>query len=115
MLNKTWLTDQPVHTEQQELPRVRVIVIDVKCYNIIQPQHLKRKQNGRWAKYCAFVLVNTERRKPASSLVWHFPSWRIRPCSFYRRLSECEFVSCSCRRLCLHSLQLEDMPQFLVI
>ena len=46
MFNLTWLTDQPVHTEQQELttmqphvhaqPRVRVIVIDVKCYNIIQ-------------------------------------------------------------------------------
>ena len=55
------------------------------------------------------------RRKPASSLVWHFPSWRIRLWSFYGRLSECEFVSCSCRRLCLHSLKLEDMPQFLAI
>ena len=55
------------------------------------------------------------RQKPASSLVWHFPFWRIRLCSFYRRLSECEFVSCSCRRLCLHRLQLEDVPQFLAI
>ena len=53
------------------------------------------------------------RRMPASSLVLHFPSWAHSSCSFYRRLSECEFVSCSCRRLCLHSLQLEDMPQFL--
>ena len=44
-------------------PRIRVIVIDVKCYNIIQPQHVKCKQNGAWAKYCAFVLDNTERRK----------------------------------------------------
>ena len=53
--------DQPVHTEQQELttmqPRVHaqpcvcVIVIDIKCYNIIQSQHLKCKQNGGWAKY----------------------------------------------------------------
>ena len=45
-------------------PRVRVIVIDVKCYDIIQPQHVKCKQNGGWVKYCAFVLENTERRKP---------------------------------------------------
>ena len=44
-------------------PRVRVIVIGVKCYNIIRPQHIKCKQNGGWAKYCAFVLENTERRK----------------------------------------------------
>lgn len=54
-------------------------------------------------------------RKPASSLVWPFPFRRIRLCSSYRRLSECEFVSCSCRRLCLHSLQLKDVPQFLAI
>ena len=96
-------------------PRVSVIVIDVKCYNIIQLQHVKCKQNGRWAKYCAFVLESMERRKPASSLVWHFPSWCIHLCSFYKRLSECEFVSCSCHPLCLHSLQLEDMLQFLAI
>ena len=44
-------------------PRIRVIVIDVKCYNIIQPQHVKCKQNDGWAKYCAFVLDNTERRE----------------------------------------------------
>ena len=50
----------PVHAQ----PRVRVIVIDVKCYNIIQPRHVKCKQNGRLAKYCAFVWENTERRKP---------------------------------------------------
>ena len=41
-----------------------VIVIDVKCYNIIQPQHVKCKQNDEWAKYCAFGLENMERRKP---------------------------------------------------
>ena len=45
-------------------PHIRVIVIDVKCYNIIQPQHVKCKQNGRWANYCAFILENTDRRKP---------------------------------------------------
>ena len=45
-------------------PCTHVSVIDVKCYNIIQPQHVKCKQNGGWAKYCAFVLENTERRKP---------------------------------------------------
>ena len=45
-------------------PHIRVIVIDVKCYNIIQPQHVKCKQNGGWTKYCAFVLENTERRLP---------------------------------------------------
>ena len=28
------------------------------------------------------------RRKPASSLMWHFPFWRIHLCSFYRRLSD---------------------------
>ena len=55
------------------------------------------------------------RRKPSSPLVWHFPFWRIRLCSCYRRLSQCEFASWSCRRLCLHSLQLEDVPQFLAI
>ena len=55
------------------------------------------------------------RRKPASFLVWHFPFRRIRLCSSYRRLSQCEFASWSCRRLCLHSLQLEDVPQFLAI
>ena len=43
------------------------------------------------------------------------PSWRIRLCSFCRRLSECEFLSYSCRRLYLHILQLGDMPQFLAI
>ena len=96
-------------------PCVSVIVIDVKYYNIIQLQHVKCKQNGRWAKYCAFVLESMERRKPASSLVWHFPSWCIHLSSFYKPLSECEFVSCSCHPLCLHSLQLEDMPQFLAI
>ena len=41
-----------------------VIVINVKCYNIIQPQHVKCKQNDEWAKYCAFGLENMERRKP---------------------------------------------------
>ena len=41
-------------------PRTNVSVIDVKCYNIIQPQHVKCKQNGGWAKYCAFVLENRE-------------------------------------------------------
>ena len=41
-----------------------VIVIDVKCYNIIQPQHVKCKQNDEWAKYCAFGLENMERRMP---------------------------------------------------
>ena len=45
-------------------PRTHVSVIDVKCFNIIKPQHVKCKQNGGWAKYCAFVLENTERRKP---------------------------------------------------
>lgn len=45
-------------------PHTHVSVIDVKYYNIIQPQHVKCKQNGGWAKYCAFVLENTERRKP---------------------------------------------------
>ena len=48
-------------------PRVRVIVIDVKCY-IIQPQHVKCKQNGGWAKYCASVLENAERRKPKNRI-----------------------------------------------
>ena len=45
-------------------PPIRVIEIDVKCYNIIQPQHVKCKQNGRRANYCAFILENTDRRKP---------------------------------------------------
>ena len=54
----------PVHAQ----PRVRVIVIDVKCYNIIQPRHVKCKQNGRLAKYCAFVWENTERRKPKNRI-----------------------------------------------
>ena len=146
----------PVHAQ----PRVRVIVIDVKCYNIIQPRHVKCKQNGRLAKYCAFVWENTERRKPKNRIksrkafqaddsidtstadvflllltrqlfqcspsllrVWsksRSQSLLQETCQGWsdrelrnRRLSECEFVSCSCRRLCLHSLQLEDMPQFL--
>ena len=43
-------------------PRTHLSVIDVKCYNIIQPQHVKCKQNGGWAKYCAFVLENTEKK-----------------------------------------------------
>ena len=73
---------------------------------------LLRMQMG---KILCFCLGKHEEKKPASSLVWYFPSWRIRLCSFYRRLTECEFVYCSCRRLCLHSLQLEDMPQFLGI
>ena len=30
----------------------------------MRPQHVKRKQHGGYAKYCAFVLENTERRKP---------------------------------------------------
>ena len=38
-------------------PRIRVIEIDVKCYNIIQPQRVKCKQHGRWTDYCAFVLL----------------------------------------------------------
>ena len=50
----------PVHAQ----PRVRVMVIEVKCYNIIQPQHVKCKQNGGWTRYCAFVWENTEERKP---------------------------------------------------
>ena len=66
------VTDQPVHTEQQELttmqphdqPRVLVIVIDVKCYNIIQTEHVKRKQNGGCVKYYTFVLENMGRRTP---------------------------------------------------
>ena len=151
-------------------PRVRVIVTDVKCYNIIQPQHVKCKQNSGWAKYCTFVLENTERRKPKnrgkSRKACHEMTLPIPPpqmscviCIFsvvdaatismrpkftsslerkqvsilfggdlprlerwwlgrelrIRRLSECEFVSGSCCRLCLHSLQLEDMPQFLAM
>ena len=73
MFNYTWLIDQPIHTEQQELttmqphvcaqPHVHVIVIDVKCYIIIQPQHVKCKQNGRWANYFAFILENTDRSR----------------------------------------------------
>ena len=56
--------------------------------------------------------LSSSLKKPASSLVWHFLSWCIHLCSFYRCLSECELVSCSCHRLCLHSLQLKNMGQF---
>ena len=34
------------HVYAQRRVRVIVIVIDVKYYNIIQPQHVKCKQNG---------------------------------------------------------------------
>ena len=48
-------------------PRVRVIVIGVKCYNIIRPQHIKCKQNGGWAKYCAFFFGKHGEKKVEKS------------------------------------------------
>ena len=50
------------HVCAQPHIHVIVIVIDVKCYNIIQLQHVKCTQNGGWTDYCAFVLENTERK-----------------------------------------------------
>ena len=101
-----WFYDHPVQTEQQEL----TTTLDKSW----------QKADKKLTKAHPF-----SRRKPSSSLVWptktpkremrHFPFWRIRLCSSYGPLSQCEFASWGCRRLCLHSVQLEDAPQFLAI
>ena len=65
-----------------------------------------------------FLLLLTQqlfRCAPSLPRVWSKSRWWLGRELRNRRLSECEFVSGSCCRLCLHSLQLEDMPQFLAM